>query len=100
METILNPLVVIVLLAAYAFLVAAEFALDKARGFRIEVQADQCSAPAMLTVGIWKNLSVDIHSGQFMQRLSRMPMVDGWVADGGYLMTVNSLHDQRVGRVS
>jgi len=54
----------------------------------------------MLTVRIQKNLNANTLSGQFMQRLSRMPMVDDRVADSGYLMTVISLHDQRVGRVS
>jgi CBS domain containing-hemolysin-like protein len=50
MEITVNLLAIVILLAANGFFVAAEFALVKARGFRIEVLAEEDSASARLTV--------------------------------------------------
>ncbi len=52
----INLLAVFVLLAINAFFVAAEFALIKARGFRIDALAQQGSATAILTKRIQANL--------------------------------------------
>ena len=51
MENITTSLTaIIVLLAANGFFVAAEFALVKAKGFRIQVLANEGSASARLTL--------------------------------------------------
>ena len=56
MDTLPSIIAVVLLLAANGFYVAAEFALVKARGFRIETLAAEGSATAKLTVRIQANL--------------------------------------------
>ena len=50
MEALPSIIAIVLLLAANAFYVAAEFALVKARGFRIETLVAEGSAAAKLTV--------------------------------------------------
>ncbi|HRV82068.1 MAG TPA: CNNM domain-containing protein, partial [Planctomycetota bacterium] len=56
MSTPTSLIAVVLLLAANAFFVAAEFALVKARGFRIAALAKKGSASAALTMRIQANL--------------------------------------------
>ena len=56
MDNVSNITAIVLLLAANGFYVAAEFALVKARGFRIETLSNEGSAAAKLTVRIQANL--------------------------------------------
>ncbi|MEW7976966.1 MAG: CNNM domain-containing protein [Candidatus Sedimenticola endophacoides] len=56
MNTLNSFLIIALLLAANGFFVAAEFALVKARGFRIESLAAEGRASARLTVRIQDHL--------------------------------------------
>ncbi len=57
MENIsVNLIAVVILLVANGFFVAAEFALVKARAFRIETLANKGRSTAKLTLRIQKNL--------------------------------------------
>ena len=56
MITSTSLIVIVLLLAANAFFVAAEFALVKAKGFRIEKLANDGSATAKLTLRITSTL--------------------------------------------
>ena len=70
---------VIVLLAANAFFVAAEFALVKARGFRITALAKQGSKSAKLTVKIQANLEEYLAACQLGITMASLGL--GWVGE-------------------
>ena len=55
-STVVHLLIAVFLLAANAFFVAAEFALVKARGFRIDAMARKNITGARLTQKILKNV--------------------------------------------
>ena len=79
MELTWNLLAVVLLLAANAFFVAAEFALVKARGFRIAALADQGGASARLTVRIQKNLEAYLAACQLGITMASLGL--GWVGE-------------------
>jgi len=79
MELTWNLPVVVLLLTANAFFVAAEFALVKARGFRIEALADQGGASARLTVRIQKNLEAYLAACQLGITMASLGL--GWVGE-------------------
>ena len=56
-SAVLNTVAVVLLLAANAFFVAAEFALVRVRRFRMESRAEQGSGAARLTNTIKRRLS-------------------------------------------
>jgi CBS domain containing-hemolysin-like protein len=68
-----------VLLAANGFFVAAEFALVKARGFRIQALADQGNASAALTVRIQHNLEAYLAACQLGITMASLGL--GWVGE-------------------
>jgi len=70
---------VVLLLAANAFYVAAEFALVKARGFRIEALAQGGSAAAKLTVRIQANLESYLAACQLGITMASLGL--GWVGE-------------------
>lgn len=79
MTTSASILVIIVLLAANAFFVAAEFALVKARGFRIEAMALEGSSSAALTLRIQKNLEAYLAACQLGITMASLGL--GWVGE-------------------
>ncbi len=70
---------VVLLLAANAFFVAAEFALVKARGFRVEALAAEGSAAAQLTVRIQRNLEAYLAACQLGITMASLGL--GWVGE-------------------
>ena len=70
---------VIALLAANAFFVAAEFALVKARGFRIQSEADAGSRSAQLTVRILSNLESYLAACQLGITMASLGL--GWIGE-------------------
>ena len=70
---------VVALLAANAFFVAAEFALVKAKGFRIQTAADAGSRSAILTVGILSNLESYLAACQLGITMASLGL--GWIGE-------------------
>jgi len=80
MENIsLNLIAVVLLLIANGFFVAAEFALVKARGSRIEILANEGSASARLTVRIQQNLEAYLAACQLGITMASLGL--GWVGE-------------------
>ncbi|MBT8129656.1 MAG: DUF21 domain-containing protein, partial [Gammaproteobacteria bacterium] len=79
MDTTSSVIVIIILLAANGFFVAAEFALVKARGFRIEALAAEGSAAARLTVRIQTNLEAYLAACQLGITMASLGL--GWVGE-------------------
>ncbi|MBL6998939.1 MAG: HlyC/CorC family transporter [Gammaproteobacteria bacterium] len=80
MENIsLSLVAVVVLLIANAFFVAAEFALVKARGSRLETLANEGSAAAKLTVRMQQNLEPYLAACQLGITMASLGL--GWVGE-------------------
>lgn len=79
MDTLPSIIAIVLLLAANAFYVAAEFALVKARGFRIETLAAEGSAAAKLTVRIQANLESYLAACQLGITMASLGL--GWVGE-------------------
>ena len=79
MSTSSSLLIIIGLLAANAFFVAAEFALVKAKGFRIENLANDGSSSAKLTVKIMSNLEAYLAACQLGITMASLGL--GWVGE-------------------
>ena len=79
MDTLPSILAIVLLLAANGFYVAAEFALVKARGFRIEALAAEGSAAAKLTVRIQANLESYLAACQLGITMASLGL--GWVGE-------------------
>src|ERR1700750_378391 len=77
--TIVNLLLAGLLLAANAFYVAAEFALVKSRGFRIDALADDDRFGAKLTQIILKNLEAYLACCQLGITMASLGL--GWVGE-------------------
>ncbi|MDH3466406.1 MAG: hemolysin family protein [Gammaproteobacteria bacterium] len=75
----LNILLIVFLLAANGFFVAAEFALVKSRGFRIQSRADQGSRAARLTVQIQKELEHYLAACQLGITMASLGL--GWIGE-------------------
>ena len=75
----LNLLAIIVLLVANGFFVAAEFALVKARGFRIEALASEGRSTAVLTLRIQQNLEAYLAACQLGITMASLGL--GWVGE-------------------
>lgn len=78
-QSAINILLIILLLAANAFFVAAEFALVKARGFRIESLANNGSYSAKLTVRIQADLEAYLAACQLGITMASLGL--GWVGE-------------------
>ncbi len=93
MENITFSLVAIVLLlAANGFFVAAEFALVKARGFRIETLANEGRASAQLTLRIQLNLEAYLAACQLGITMASLGL--GWVGEPAVAAVLEPLfHD-------
>jgi CBS domain containing-hemolysin-like protein len=76
---LLSILAVVLLLAANAFFVAAEFALVKVRRTRVETLAEEGSRPARLTVGILDNLEAYLAACQLGITMASLGL--GWVGE-------------------
>ena len=70
---------VVALLAANAFFVAAEFALVKAKGFRIQIDADTGSRSAQLTMRILANLESYLAACQLGITMASLGL--GWIGE-------------------
>ena len=79
MEITANLIAIVLLLAANGFFVAAEFALVKARGFRIETLAEEGSASARLNVRIQANLEAYLTTCQLGITMASLGL--GWVGE-------------------
>jgi len=80
MENIsLSLVAIIALLAANGFFVAAEFALVKARGFRIEALAGEGRSTAQLTLRIQQNLEAYLAACQLGITMASLGL--GWVGE-------------------
>jgi len=79
MSTSTSLIVIVLLLAANAFFVAAEFALVKAKGFRIENLANDGSATAKLTLRIMTNLEAYLAACQLGITMASLGL--GWVGE-------------------
>ena len=79
MDTLPSILAIVLLLIANGFYVAAEFALVKARGFRIEALAAEGSATAKLTVRIQANLESYLAACQLGITMASLGL--GWVGE-------------------
>jgi CBS domain containing-hemolysin-like protein len=80
MENISVSLIaIVVLLVANGFFVAAEFALVKARGFRIETLANEGNAKAKLTLKIQHNLEAYLAACQLGITMASLGL--GWVGE-------------------
>lgn len=75
----MNLLIAFVLLAANAFYVAAEFALVKARGFRIDALADEGRFGARLTQKMMRNVEVYLACCQLGITMASLGL--GWVGE-------------------
>ncbi len=74
-----NLIAIVLLLAANGFFVAAEFALVKARGFRIETLANGGSAAARLTLRIQADLEAYLAACQLGITMASLGL--GWVGE-------------------
>ncbi|MDH3387417.1 MAG: CNNM domain-containing protein, partial [Gammaproteobacteria bacterium] len=79
MENASNFVAIVGLLAANGFYVASEFALVKARGFRIESLANEGSAAARLTMRIQANLEPYLAACQLGITMASLGL--GWVGE-------------------
>ncbi len=79
MTSLLSLLVAFLLLAANAFYVAAEFALVKARGFRIEALAEKNAFGAALTQRMLKNIEAYLACCQLGITMASLGL--GWVGE-------------------
>ncbi|WP_126455024.1 hemolysin family protein [Sulfuriflexus mobilis] len=80
MENIsLSLVAIVVLLAANGFFVAAEFALVKARGFRIEAMASEGRSAAKLTLRMQHNLEAYLAACQLGITMASLGL--GWVGE-------------------
>ena len=79
MNISLSLAAVVMLLAANGFFVAAEFALVKARGFRIETLANEGSPAARLTLRIQANLEAYLAACQLGITMASLGL--GWVGE-------------------
>ena len=79
MSTTTSLVVIVGLLAANAFFVAAEFALVKAKGFRIENLANDGSSSAKLTLRIMSNLEAYLAACQLGITMASLGL--GWVGE-------------------
>ncbi len=79
MDTLPSILAIVLLLIANGFYVAAEFALVKARGFRIEALAAEGSSAAKLTVRIQANLEAYLAACQLGITMASLGL--GWVGE-------------------
>jgi CBS domain containing-hemolysin-like protein len=75
----LNTIAVVLLLAANAYFVAAEFALVRARRFRMESRAEQGSGAARLTLGMLDNLEAYLAACQLGITMASLGL--GWVGE-------------------
>src|SRR5262245_34421498 len=78
-STVINLLLAAFLLAANAFFVAAEFALVKARGFRIEALAEQHAFGAKLVQKILLNIEAYLACCQLGITMASLGL--GWVGE-------------------
>ena len=74
-----NLLLIVFLLAANGFFVAAEFALVKARGFRIETASNEGSSAARLTLRIQANIESYLAACQLGITMASLGL--GWVGE-------------------
>jgi CBS domain containing-hemolysin-like protein len=79
MSTTMSLIAVVFLLATNAFFVAAEFALVKARGFRIDTLAEQGNTAAMMTQKIQQNLEAYLAACQLGITMASLGL--GWVGE-------------------
>jgi CBS domain containing-hemolysin-like protein len=80
MENIsISLIAIVVLLVANGFFVAAEFALVKAKGFRIETLANEGNAKASLTLRIQQNLEAYLAACQLGITMASLGL--GWVGE-------------------
>ena len=79
MNTSASLVAVVLLLVANGFFVAAEFALVKARGFRIETMANDGSAAAKLTLRIQAHLEAYLAACQLGITMASLGL--GWVGE-------------------
>lgn len=79
MSTSTSLVVIVLLLAANAFFVAAEFALVKAKGFRIEALAEEGSGNAVLTLRIQQHLESYLAACQLGITMASLGL--GWVGE-------------------
>ena len=79
MGTTMSLISVVFLLATNAFFVAAEFALVKARGFRIDALAEQGNTSAMMTQKIQQNLEAYLAACQLGITMASLGL--GWVGE-------------------
>ena len=79
MDTTASLIAVVLLLIANGFFVAAEFALVKARGFRIEVLANEGSSAARLTMRIQAQLEAYLAACQLGITMASLGL--GWVGE-------------------
>ena len=77
--TFANVLVAILLLAANGFFVAAEFALVKSKGFRIDALADQNRFGARLTQHIQRNIEPYLACCQLGITMASLGL--GWIGE-------------------
>ena len=75
----LNTIAVVLLLAANAFFVAAEFALVRVRRFRMESRAEQGSAAARLTLRMLDNLEAYLAACQLGITMASLGL--GWAGE-------------------
>ncbi|MGH6903419.1 MAG: hemolysin family protein [Geminicoccaceae bacterium] len=78
-SALLNTIAVILLLAANAFFVAAEFALVRVRRFRMESRAEQGSGAARLTLGMLDHLEAYLAACQLGITMASLGL--GWVGE-------------------
>ena len=89
-----NLIAVILLLVANGFFVAAEFALVKARGFRLETYAGEGSSAARLTLRIQANLESYLAACQLGITMASLGL--GWVGEPAVAAILEPLF-QRLG---
>ncbi|MGR8919237.1 MAG: hemolysin family protein [Gammaproteobacteria bacterium] len=77
--TLSTPLAIVALLAANAFFVAAEFALVKARGFRIEAQMQEGSRTAAMTHHIQAHIEPYLAACQLGITMASLGL--GWIGE-------------------
>ncbi len=91
----INLVAIVLLLATNGFFVAAEFALVKARGFRIETLANEGLATAKLTLRIQNNLEAYLAACQLGITMASLGL--GWVGEPAVAALLKPLfHDMGV----
>jgi CBS domain containing-hemolysin-like protein len=76
---LLTIVAIVLLLAANAFFVAAEFAIVKVRGIRIETLAEQGSAVARMTLRILRNVEAYLSACQLGITMASLGL--GWIGE-------------------